>query len=117
LRFPDETLASAITAPGMPELGDNELDDTKMEMDDEAMSGGGLDVPGKKDQPFSRSPELKVSHKLAERKRRKEMKDMFDEVRELLPAERGSKSSKWEILAKGMSISLPPHVSCTRLIW
>jgi hypothetical protein len=28
------------------------------------------------------------------------MKDLFDELRELLPAERGSKSSKWEILSK-----------------
>ncbi len=79
--------------------------------------GGGLSSAGslgKKDAsatPYSRSPELRVSHKLAERKRRKEMKDLFDELRDQLPADRGMKASKWEILTKG---SAPKYLSDCR---
>ncbi|KAF7727089.1 hypothetical protein EC973_008052 [Apophysomyces ossiformis] len=61
--------------------------------------------PRRGSQMYSRSPELRVSHKLAERKRRKEMKDLFDELRDLLPLDKGLKTSKWEILSKSKSLS------------
>ncbi|KAL8698154.1 MAG: hypothetical protein Q9224_001978 [Gallowayella concinna] len=49
---------------------------------------------------------------MAERKRRTEMKFLFDSLRNQIPASHGSKSSKWEILSKASDYIKSLENSC-----
>lgn len=119
-----ESIASSqFTSESRLPAGQRRLDDGLVGLDYQRLSSGSAEFPalhhhslqGKQVldlqvddlgshsgvQPYSRTPELRISHKLAERKRRTEMKELFEQLRDLMPQERGSKASKWEILTKG----------------
>jgi hypothetical protein len=103
--FPDPDMgdgsSSAGVTPGTATFGGASTGMTTPSLQHQQLSNLMQDAS-----PYSRSPELRVSHKLAERKRRKEMKDLFDDLRDKLPLDRTLKTSKWEILSKAVE-----HVS------
>lgn len=79
------TASSSNTSSNMASDSDDDNDDT---LDEQTLGS----MPAQE--------QLKYSHKLAERKRRREMKLVFDALRCELPGGAEQRLSKWEILSK-----------------
>ncbi|KAI7834932.1 hypothetical protein BX661DRAFT_195497 [Kickxella alabastrina] len=47
---------------------------------------------------------IRTIHKLAERRRRREMKNLFDMLRKCLPIDKTIRLSKWEVLKKSIEV-------------
>ncbi|KAJ2760948.1 hypothetical protein H4S06_001464 [Coemansia sp. BCRC 34490] len=47
---------------------------------------------------------IRTIHKLAERRRRREMKNLFDTLRKCLPIDKSIRLSKWEVLKKAIEV-------------
>ncbi|KAJ2454889.1 hypothetical protein EV183_001150 [Coemansia sp. RSA 2336] len=50
------------------------------------------------------SVKIRTIHKLAERRRRREMKNLFDTLRKCLPIDKTIRLSKWEVLKKAIEV-------------
>ena len=54
--------------------------------------------------PYSRSPELRQTHKIAERKRRRDMSLLYDDLKKMLPDDKSLKTSKHEVLVRTLAL-------------
>ncbi|KAJ2852712.1 hypothetical protein IWW36_000069 [Coemansia brasiliensis] len=54
--------------------------------------------------PMMNSVKIRTIHKLAERRRRREMKNLFDTLRKCLPIDKTIRLSKWEVLKKAIEV-------------
>ncbi|KAK9461482.1 uncharacterized protein V1516DRAFT_676097 [Lipomyces oligophaga] len=53
---------------------------------------------------YQRSPEMRQTHKIAERRRRRDMSALYDDLKEIFPDEKGTKSSKQDILTRTVNV-------------
>ncbi|KAJ2557776.1 hypothetical protein EV175_001140 [Coemansia sp. RSA 1933] len=54
--------------------------------------------------PVMSTAKIRTIHKLAERRRRREMKNLFDTLRKCLPIDKSIRLSKWEVLKKAIEV-------------
>ncbi|KAJ2084181.1 hypothetical protein H4R24_000254 [Coemansia sp. RSA 988] len=64
----------------------------------------GLDKTVDADGTLMSSAKIRTIHKLAERRRRREMKNLFDTLRRCLPIDKTIRLSKWEVLKKAIEV-------------
>ncbi|KAJ2820978.1 hypothetical protein GGI24_004333 [Coemansia furcata] len=82
----------------VPEL----VEEDNMDYDDNTPQNGMVD-DGSIDGGMS-TEKIRTIHKLAERRRRREMKNLFDTLRKCLPIDKSVRLSKWEVLKKAIEV-------------
>ncbi|KAJ1913501.1 hypothetical protein LPJ71_002506 [Coemansia sp. S17] len=102
------TLAASVAPPQLPlnhqrELSVPELvEEDNMDYDDNTPQNGMVE-DGSVDGGMS-TAKIRTIHKLAERRRRREMKNLFDTLRKCLPIDKSVRLSKWEVLKKAIDV-------------
>ncbi|KAJ2296221.1 hypothetical protein IWW55_005177, partial [Coemansia sp. RSA 2706] len=81
------------------ERDDEDEDDESLGYDDPHQ---GSDKMMAADGSMMSSAKIRTIHKLAERRRRREMKNLFDTLRKCLPIDKTIRLSKWEVLKKAI---------------
>ncbi|KAK9383879.1 uncharacterized protein V2V93DRAFT_23620 [Kockiozyma suomiensis] len=81
-----------------------DLDDTSSTATTSAANSGPVYSGGLGPGPYSRSPELRQTHKIAERRRRQDMSTLYEDLKRILPDEKGAKSSKHDILSRAVNV-------------
>ncbi|KAJ2005982.1 hypothetical protein GGI04_002038 [Coemansia thaxteri] len=84
--------------PSVPEL----IEEDNMDYDDNTPQNGLADDDSM-DGGMS-TAKIRTIHKLAERRRRREMKNLFDSLRKCLPIDKTIRLSKWEVLKKAIEV-------------
>ncbi|KAJ2630709.1 hypothetical protein GGF44_004055 [Coemansia sp. RSA 1694] len=82
----------------VPEL----IEEDNMDYDDNTPQNGMADEDSV-DGGMS-TAKIRTIHKLAERRRRREMKNLFDTLRKCLPIDKSVRLSKWEVLKKAIEV-------------
>ncbi|KAJ2903261.1 hypothetical protein GGI21_004450, partial [Coemansia aciculifera] len=90
------THSSHMRELSVPEL----IEEDNMDYDDNTPQNGMMDEDSI-DGGMS-TAKIRTIHKLAERRRRREMKNLFDTLRKCLPIDKSVRLSKWEVLKKAI---------------
>ncbi|KAJ2868444.1 hypothetical protein GGH94_000144 [Coemansia aciculifera] len=95
---PSSTQSNHQRELSVPEL----VEEDNMDYDDNTPQNG-MAEDGSVDGGMS-TAKIRTIHKLAERRRRREMKNLFDTLRKCLPIDKSIRLSKWEVLKKAIEV-------------
>ncbi|KAJ2489515.1 hypothetical protein IWW37_003924 [Coemansia sp. RSA 2050] len=95
---PSSTHSNHQRELSVPEL----VEEDNMDYDDNTPQNGMVE-DGSADGGMS-TAKIRTIHKLAERRRRREMKNLFDTLRKSLPIDKSVRLSKWEVLKKAIEV-------------